>query len=702
MTGTSPSSGSDATPPMDGLSSPQAETVSTKPNTQGTPTEQAPATDAVRRTKRGLLLVGGAAYVAYGVWCVLLLSLLPNPAGEWRSLASVGVLTCLAAALLLLGIGTLAVQRIAQSKLSVQLRRRSLIMVVLAILPGLLLSAATPFFITREPTLALAITSPATAQELVAPVPVTISAASAAAILQKLDLRVVKYVWDTNADGVADEETITPETTVVFERQGIYTVTARLVLQDGSFRRATRRIVIPQAVFSVTPSVPVLQKPVQLSVAHLLADPKLLQSVTWTFSDASDPQTAKNADVVHTFYATGTYEVTAEILLSNNTQATFKRIVNVQEAPPLPFPVVVASEPETLLGPAPFGALFTVQTEEPLREVHWNFGDGKEERGADLTRIGHSYEQPGIYPVLTRIRSASGQLAEITTIVRVAETLSLPDLTFEGNRVQAGKVQGEAPLTLNLTPKTIQPLITFSWEYPSDSPLVVDGQRITGVFRAPGSYTVTLIAQNAEGKVARLPIRIQVDPPAAEPTILLKPDGGTAPLNVMFDASQSFIPPGETIAGFKWSFGDEADYRGSEEVGPARIEHLYKTPGDYTVTLKIVLSSGKEFTTTRTLVVRRPTLRACFSSSRLRVESGKAIEFDASCTAGVPQSFFWDVRYNPQPEIVVAQSTDPRYVSVFQNPGDYTVTLTVKDQWNNQDVKSVTITVTSPDTPSES
>ncbi len=200
----------------------------------------------------------------------------------------------------------------------------------------------------------------------------------------------------------------------------------------------------------------------------------------------------------------------------------------------------------------------------------------------------------------------------------------------------------------------------------------------------------------------RLPIRLSVTPPAAEPTILLKPDGGTAPLNVMFDASQSFIPEGETVAGFKWSFGDEAGYGNDGELGAARIEHLYETPGDYTVTLAIVMASGKEFTATRTIVVRRPTLRACFTSSRLRVAAGKAIEFDATCTAGVPFSFLWDVRYNPQPDVVVSHSTDKRYVSVFDTPGEYTVTLTVKDQYGNQDVKSVTITVTPPDSSSSS
>ncbi len=695
-------------PPMDGLSAPAPD--SPVPDTQapsvepmaGGPPPTGAAPDAVVRAKRTLVVFGGAAYAAYVLWCMLLLAVLPTATGEWRGLASVGLLTCLAAAMVLLGIGAISLKRIAQSKLSIQLRRQSLIKVVAVVAPALLLSAVTPFLITREPSLALTITSPLTAQELVAPVPVTISAADAASVLSKIGLRVTKYVWDTNADGTADAETVTPETTVVYERAGSYTVTARLMLSDGSYRRATRRVTIPQAVFSVTPITPIVQKPLQFSVAHLLSDPKLLDSVTWTFGDASDPQTVKGADAVHTFYATGTYEVTAQLLLTNKTQATFKRIVNIREAPPLPFPVTLKTEPENLVGPSPFGVLFTLVTDEPLREVQWTFGDTKEERGADLTRIGHSYETPGVYPVITRVRSASGELAELTTIIRVAESLSLPDLTFEGSQVQANIVKGESPLTVNLHPKTIQPLITFTWEIPQDLPLTVNGQKLTGVLRTQGTYTVTLVAQDAEGKVLRLPIRLQVAAPAAEPTILLKPDGGTAPLNVMFDASQSFIPEGETVAGFKWSFGDEAGYGKDGELGAARIEHLYETPGDYTVKLAIVMASGKEFSTTRTIVIRRPTLRACFTTSRLKVAAGKAIEFDAACTAGVPLSFLWDVRYNPQPDVVVSQSTDKRYVSVFQNPGDYTVSLTVKDQWGNQDTKSVTITVTPPDSPPSS
>ena len=691
---------------MDGLSAPADEPAAVSPPSIGqkTPDPQpmGGGADAVTRAKRGLLLLGGAVYAAYVLWCMLLLSLLPTATGEWQGLASFGLMSCLGSAILFLAIGAISLQRIAQSKLSIQLRRQSLIKVVAVIVPGLMLSVVTPFLITREPALALTITSPLTAQELVAPVPVTISAADATAILTKLGLRVSKYVWDTNADGTADEETVTPETTVVFERQGSYTVTARLILSDGSYRRATRRIVIPQAVFSVTPAQPVVQKPVQLSVAHLLSDVKLLDSVTWTYGDASDPQTVKKADTVHTFYATGTYEVSATVLLTNKTQVTFKRIVNIREPPPLPFPVILKTEPQNLVGPAPFAALFTVETVEPLREIHWNFGDGTEERGANLVRLGHAYETPGVYPVVTRIRSNSGQLAEITTIVRVAENLSLPDLTFEGSKVQANTVKGESPLTVNLNPKTIQPLITFTWEIPEGVPLTANGQKLSGVLREQGTQTVTLLGQDAEGKVLRLPIKFQVEPPAAEPSILLKPDGGTAPLNVMFDASQSFVPEGETVAGYKWSFGDEAGYGKDGELGPARIEHLYESPGEYTVTLSIVMASGKEFTTARTIIVRRPTLRACFTSSRLKVAAGKGIEFDSACTAGVPLSFLWDVRYNPQPDVVVSQSTDKKYVSVFQNPGEYTVTLTVKDQYGNQDVKSVTITVLPDDSASTS
>ena len=124
------------------------------------------------------------------------------------------------------------------------------------------------------------------------------------------------------------------------------------------------------------------------------------------------------------------------------------------------------------------------------------------------------------------------------------------------------------------------------------------------------------------------------------------------------------------------------------------MQHTYRVPGEYVISLSIVLISGKDFSVKRTIVVRKPTLTACLTASRLTLQAGKGVEFDSSCSTGDSSSLLWDVHRDDEPDVVQAQSSDPTYVYVFEEPGDYTVTLSLKDSYGNQDKKTIAISVT--------
>lgn len=650
---------------------------------------------SVLAAKRGILGIGATAYAAYVFWCIFLLMALPDPTGGGQNLTMIGLLSVSGVGIGILLISVFALRRIGVSATSSATHRLSAIKLGAAVIPLMILSAATPPMILREPALPVDIIEPTDPAAFVAPVTVTLSTERASEILRKRGLKVIKYQWDTEGDGKVNEETILPRTTVLYQRQGVYIVNVRAILDGGATRKLVKRVTIPQQVFSLQPLQPVVEKPVKFSIASLITDPKQLKTVEWSFGDGSPVQKLTTVDTAHTYFATGTYEVTAIVQMANQTQGSYKKEIVVSEQPPLPFPIQLITEPKTLVGPPPFGVIFRLETEEDLKDIAWSFGDGKEDRGATLDRQSHSFDAPGIYPVVVRARSASGSLAEITAIVRVTELLSLRDLKFEGSTVNNNSISGEAPLTVTLTPKTTTPLVQFSWEIPDDPNIQAEKETLQAIFRDEGSYVITLVAQGAEGKSMRQTITVNVDPPSAEPNIQMKPDGGAAPLTVSFDASQSFIPPNETIAGFKWLFGDETQGDRNPEIGSARVTHTYKSPGEFTVKLSIVLSSGKQFTSERTIIVRRPTLSACITPSRLSVQEGKGIEFDAACSTGVT-SALWDVRSDDQPSVILAQSEDNSYVHVFEKEGEYTVSLTVKDAWGGQEKTSVHITVTPP------
>jgi PKD repeat protein len=106
------------------------------------------------------------------------------------------------------------------------------------------------------------------------------------------------------------------------------------------------------------------------------------------------------------------------------------------------------------------------------------------------------------------------------------------------------------------------------------------------------------------------------------------------------------------------------------------------------------MNDGKDYKTTKTIVVRRPTLGACIQASRTTVQAGKGVAFDSSCSIGIASKIAWDVRSDASPDLSLAQSPEAQYVHVFDTPGAYTVSLTLTDQFGNTDKKSVSITVT--------
>lgn len=683
-----PSSGQ----PLDGIApaaSSEAQTVAAAPAPTAAPKPE------VQRAKRTILTLGTLAYVAYVGWCGFLLMTLPSPTGDLQELVRIGSMSALVGAAAFVVIGLFLLQRIARADVTIATRQRSLVKMVLILIPGIAISAAVPFMIVREPALTLDMT-PSRSQDLVAPVAVTIDAQRATQTLNKLGYRVIQYLWDTNNDNKVDEKTVEPRLTKVFTSVGTSVVSVTIRLENNDTRRLSKRIVIPKAVFSLAPEEPTVDKSIRFDVTELVSDPGQIKEVQWDFDgDAVADVTVDKPVADHIYFKTGTYLVTAVIQLQNGTQQTYQRSIDVGDPKPLPFPVTITTEPKNLLGPAPFGVIFKIDTQEPLKEVTWDFGDGKTDKGPSLTRIGHSFDSPGTYSVVTQIRSASGgQTAELVTLVRATPTLQISDLSFEGTPdVRNATITGEVPLSIELTPKTSLPLIKFNWEVQEATSSDITGTTVRAIYRREGTYTLTLLAENADGKTMRMPITVNVQPPGAEPAIAMKPEGGVAPLRVVFDASDTFIPPGQQIAGFRWLFGDERQAR-EGELGAARVEHTYEEPGEYTVSLTVVLSSGKTFNAKRIIVVRRPTLAACLTASRVNVQVGKGVEFDSACSTGTLQSILWDVRSTEQQNVVIAQSPLPKYVHVFDAVGTYEVKLTVKDASGYEDTKSVTVTVT--------
>lgn len=103
----------------------------------------------------------------------------------------------------------------------------------------------------------------------------------------------------------------------------------------------------------------------------------------------------------------------------------------------------------------------------------------------------------------------------------------------------------------------------------------------------------------------------------------MTPDGGSAPLNIYFDASASQAPEGEAITEYGWDFGD-----GSTGSGTA-LSHLYRQEGTYTITLTVMDSLSDQALSNRTLVVDSPPASAKLSGT-ITIASGTMGDSDTN------------------------------------------------------------------------
>lgn len=625
-----------------------------------------PVSPVVLKYQRVILMGGGAVYGVYVLWLLILMAILPSTQVSLRVFVPVGTLTALLGVAGLGSIGALLFIRAWRSTVPAPIRTQGLIRAAVVI-PGIVLGLMTPVMISREPSIGIVV-SPSDPKELVAPLSVTLDVRKAVEVLQARGSTPILYRWDFDGDGKMNQETVLPTVTALYQRQGAYTVSVDIGMTDGTFRKLGRRLIIQQAVFSVSPIVPIIEETVVFSVAHLFSDIKQIKEVHWDLDGDGEVNEVTTAPrVSYTYFRSGKVTVSATVFLVNQAQERFERVIDVREPPPLPFPVAIKTQPEHLVGPAPFGVLFRVQSEEPLDQVLWNFGDGSEEETGE--RIAHTFKKEGVYSVSARIRSSAGVSIELATVVIVAEALQLPDLTFEGTpQVLNKKISAEVPVTINLKPRTQMPFVEFSWEAPEATEVGQTEGSLQAIYRREGVYTITLFAEDPDERVMRLPITLEVHAPSSIASIRMDPEGGIAPLSVQFDASETYVP-GETITGFEWDFGDKSP----KKFGGSRVEHTYILPGTYTVETTVRTTSGKESMTSRTITVRAPPLDACMFASRTSGSSPLGVSFSADCSSGDILTYLWDFGDNAQSDL---QSP----VHVFEHSGVYTVTLRLMDK----------------------
>lgn len=664
---------------------------STAPNTVSSlETSSLPPSQPISRTSIRLSAVLIAFFVfAYFVIGMILLAVFPRPDGSLAQLKLLSTAFYITTGFIALILGFVSFLRIGAVKDHPRLKLFALIRLAVVLVPILLLSAIVPALINAQPRLSLEVLSPATNTGLMAPVTVTFGMPTAQKIFALNHATPLKYEWDFNGDGAVDQETFDPQVTYTFQKQGVFSVSSRVTMVDGQKKIVSIRLVIPRASFRVQPPSPIVDETATFSLDHLFpksTDAKMptVLKAKWDFDgDGTVDVESDKLDASFVYHKLGPVVATVTLTLSNQTQTTLSRSLEIVKAPDQPFPITLETEPAMLLGPPPFGVLFTLKTKEPIASASWDFGNQKTLEGL---RVAQVFSTVGNFTVNVAVRSESGATAHLSKIVRVTNPLLINDLTFTGSpEVRGNEIVGEAPLTVDITPVTSQPLISFSWDIEQSEDVAAPDKTLHAIYRDPGTYSADLIGIDPDQNVFRKRMKITVKPAQSFVKITMVPESATAPATIKFDASDAFIP-NEDITGFEWDFGDQSSSDGKKFSG-ALTEHTFERPGNYNITLRVRTTAGNVYTDQKTLVVRAPLVDACFLSSRSSGKAPLGVSFDPSCSTGDVSSWLWNFGDGSESDL-----KNPSHV--FSAPGTYTVTLTMTTTDGLKSTKRTTITVT--------
>jgi outer membrane protein assembly factor BamB len=314
-----------------------------------------------------------------------------------------------------------------------------------------------------------------------------------------------------------------------------------------------------------------------------------------------------------------------------------------------------------------------------IEEYAWDFGDGETGSGSLVT---HTYEAVSGYIVTLSITDNDGYTESETMALTIGKTL-LPVASFEfWPEVPATGEKVAFDASASSDPDGS--IEKYEWDFGDDE--TGSGSLVTHTYGAPGDYNVTITLTDNNGFVGEKTMTLTVSeimfPIASFEFLPREPQVG---VEIAFDASASQDPDG-TIKKYEWDFGDGET--GSGEM----TSHAYETGGGFNVTLTVIDNDDFSKSITGLITVGEITLPvASFEFWPQEPAGGEKVAFDASgsqISGGTIETYEWDFGDG--------ETGSGELVShVYQEPGEYQVTLTLTDDSDNTTSEIMSIVVAS-------
>ena len=448
------------------------------------------------------------------------------------------------------------------------------------------------------------------------------------------------YSWDFGDNNSSTEAN--PVHT--YDEDGVYTVTLTATNDCGSVMTTEEVTIVtaPTAAFSANNA----SGCAELTVTFNNESSANATSYEWEFPGGT-PSSSTEENPTVTYPAPGTYNVTLTVSNSaGSNTVTQTDFVVVNSAPAPGF--TVATNVST--------ATFT-NTTANATSYEWDFGDGT---GSTEEHPVHEYPGDGIYVVTLTAFNDCGSSVSTTEIM----ITSLPQAGFS-----ATETTGCASFTVQFMDESSSNTTSWEWEFPGGNPSSSTEQNPTVVYDNVGTYTVTLTASNSLGEntVEQTNYITVISVPTA---------GFSSSAN---ELTIAFTNNSSGATSYSWDFGDGNN---STESNPT---HTYDEDGTYEVTLTATNECGSISSIQTVTVASAPT--AAFTASATSGCAPFEVEFTNQSSANA-ESFEWGF-----PGGDPSSSTDENPTVVYNEPGTYSVTLTVTNGAGEDEVTEMSYIV---------
>jgi len=388
-----------------------------------------------------------------------------------------------------------------------------------------------------------------------------------------------------------------------------------------------------------------------------------VSSWQWDF-DNDGTVDSEEQNPSYTYNAAGNYTVNLTVANTAGSDSEVKTdyISVLPSAPVANFSADITS------GNAPLTVNFTDQSTGPVSSWQWDFDNDGTADSTDQSPS-YTYASAGNYTVTLTVTNDGGSDSEVKTDYIVVSEPEPPVADFT-----ATPTSGVAPLTVQFTDASSGIVSSWQWDFDNDGTADSTDQSPSYTYESAGTYTVTLTVTNDGGSDSEVKADcITVLPPAPVAEFSANVTSGTVPLTVQFTDEST-----GTVSSYAWDF-DNDGVVDSTDQSPS---YTYASAGNYTVTLTVSNAGGSddEVKTDYISVTEAPQKPIADFSANVTDGSAPLVVSFTDQSTGVPDQWEWSFGDG-------TSSTEQNPVHIYSEAGEYTVSLTVKNDLGRDKVR---------------